>query len=195
VRHNSTFDHENEGNWMHVMDIHSHGSMGAFWSGVDDADEKRVTTERLFGVIGKVQQPVPEWKWRMRTRDGFIEFNIADIFDLPKKEVNFSISSEVIFRSMGDPTLFKDGKVMLNCPVDPFVDVEVPAEWYENVKSYSFQNTHSSVGHSYQHNHTPAMVKGFIYVGGSEYEVDGPVVKATGHRIVKKGDTLPAKVT
>ena len=33
------------------MDIHSHNTMGAFWSGTDNADEKET---RLFGVLGKI---------------------------------------------------------------------------------------------------------------------------------------------
>lgn len=199
VRHQSNFDQEAGGNYLHVMDIHSHGSMGAFWSGIDDADEKRVSTERLFGVIGKVQSPIPEWKWRMRTRDGFIDFNIAEVFDIPKTEVDFKVSTEAIFRSLGDPTSYKDGRVVLNCPVDPFSNVDVPEEWYDKVKGYTFSSGagygpygSASRGGGEQ-NRLPGFMKGYIYVSGIEYEVDGATIKPTGQRLLKKGEELNGK--
>lgn len=189
VRHQSTFDQDSTGRYFHVMDIHSHGSnMSAFWSGVDDADEKRVTTERLFGVIGKVKEPIPMWKWRMRTRDGFMDLTVADVFEMPTAPINFTVTPEVLFRSMSSEASFKDGKVSLWCPVDPFVDVEVPAAWYDQVKSYSYSNNHQSHHGGYRGFGFGKDIRGFIYVDGREYEVDNGTMKPTGHSLVKKGD-------
>ena len=102
VRHASVFDQDNTGRYFHVADIHSHGSgMSAFWSGTDNADEMRVTTERMFGVIGKISKPVPEWRWRVRTRDGFIDLTVADIFEMPRENITFTVKSEDLFRSTG----------------------------------------------------------------------------------------------
>ena len=46
----------------------------------------------MFGVIGKVDQAIPDWKWRMRTREGFIDLQVADVFAL-ENETLFSLSS------------------------------------------------------------------------------------------------------
>lgn len=185
VRHQSVFDLDNSGKYFHVMDIHSHGSgMSAFWSGTDNNDEMRVTTDRLFGVIGKVKDPIPMWKWRMRTRDGFIDLSVADIFELPKEEFDFKVTSADIFRMLGSDTGFKDGKVQLWCPVNPFSNVDVPKEWYDQVKGYSHGGGHGWQGHG-NVTRFPKTIKGFIYINGLEYESDGSAaLKATGRRLM-----------
>ena len=193
VHHESTFDHGAEGRWLHVADIHSHGSgMSAFWSGTDNHDETRVTTERLFGVIGKVTQPIPEWKWRMRTRDGFIDLTVSDLFEMPKETYTFTVKAEALFRSL-KPETYKDGSVSLWCPVDPFTNVGVPAEWYAQVEGYS-------QGHGRGHGwggvyperqlQIPQFVKGFLYINNEEFEVDGTSMRATGHKLIKKGEVI-----
>jgi PRTRC genetic system protein A len=189
VRHQSTFDLDSSGKYFHVMDIHSHGNgMSAFWSGTDNADEARVTTDRLFGVIGKIQDPIPMWKWRMRTRDGFIDLSVADIFELPQEKFNFTVKSEDIFRMLGTDGV-KEGRVQLWCPVDPFKSVDVPAEWYEQVKGYQQQN-HQQHGWG-SVTRFPKQVKGFIYINGLEYEADGEgAIKATGHKLMSRDEFL-----
>ena len=184
VNHRSTFDQANEGRYLHVADIHSHGTgMGAFWSGTDNNDEMRVTTERLFGVIGKVTKPVPDFKWRMRTRDGFVDLTMADVFELPKESLTFTVKAEDFFRSMSNEATFKDGRVSLWCPVEPFTDVEVPAAWYEQVKQHQWAGARGNV-----HSSFPAgglsNIKGFIYVNGIEYACEGTTIKATGHKLM-----------
>lgn len=196
VRHESVFDNGNEGRWLHVADIHSHGSsMNAFWSSIDDHDERRVTTERLFGVIGKVTQPIPEWKWRMRTRDGFIDLTIPDLFEVPEGDFNFSVKSEVLFRTLSKPDAFKDGSVLLWCPVEPFPSVEVPEEWYTKVRGFSSRGGRGHqigfgqmFGRGGEVRQFPNVLRGYIYINGDEYEVDGESLKATGHRLLKKGE-------
>lgn len=183
VRHQSVFDLDNSGRYFHVMDIHSHGSgMSAFWSGTDNNDEMRVTTDRLFGVIGKVKDPIPMWKWRMRTRDGFIDLTVADIFALPTETFNFSVKSEDVFRTLGTDG-FKDGKVQLWCPVNPFSTVEVPPEWYAQVKGHSGWQGGGTV------TRFPKQLKGFLYINGIEYESDGTAaLKPTGRKLMTKAE-------
>jgi PRTRC genetic system protein A len=62
-----------------VFEIHSHGSMAAFFSGTDDADEK---DDRFFGVIGKVKQYYPEMKIRLSIGGKKQEVDVEDIFNL-----------------------------------------------------------------------------------------------------------------
>ena len=144
VHHRSSFDREGEraadgtAVWLHMMDIHSHGSsMSAFWSSTDDGDERKAPEGRMFGVIGKVNQPMPEWRWRMRTREGFIDLNVADLFELDLAEkVGFTVTWDVIMRVAAEKDgISSAGYVKLDCPVDPFKDATCPAEWHQQVKS------------------------------------------------------------
>ena len=62
-----------------VMDIHSHNTMGAFFSGTDDGDEKET---RFFGVIGKITDDWPEMKFRACVAGKAKDAGIAEIFDV-----------------------------------------------------------------------------------------------------------------
>jgi len=186
VKPTSCFDQDVDGRWLRVGDIHSHGTaMSAHFSGIDNADEESITTERIFGVIGKVAQPIPEWDWRMRTRGGFIPLNVVDIFDIPTQDFTFTITSERLFKSINDKTAFKDGQVVLSCPVDPFTDVEIPEEWYARVKGWTAGH---GQGHFWDKDRTPAMMKGYVFINGEEYMVEDYKMTPTGHRLVKKGE-------
>jgi PRTRC genetic system protein A len=44
-----------------ILDLHSHGNMGAFWSGTDDGDEQGF---RAYGVVGRVDTK-PEIRLRL----------------------------------------------------------------------------------------------------------------------------------
>jgi PRTRC genetic system protein A len=62
-----------------VLEMHSHGSMGAFFSGTDDKDEK---DDRFYGVVGKVGQFQPEMKFRLSVGGHKFDLEVGDIFDL-----------------------------------------------------------------------------------------------------------------
>jgi len=65
-----------------VMEIHSHGNMGAFFSGTDDKDEK---DDRFYGVVGKVSDFFPQMKLRLSMGGYIREVNINDIFDIDEE--------------------------------------------------------------------------------------------------------------
>jgi hypothetical protein len=44
-----------------ILDLHSHGNMGAFWSGTDNADEQGF---RVYSVIGRLDER-PEIRLRL----------------------------------------------------------------------------------------------------------------------------------
>lgn len=141
VDHTDDFDRDGErdadGNlkYLLIMDVHSHGSsMTAFWSSTDDNDERKAPEGRMFGVIGKVDQPLPEWKWRMRTREGFIDLNIADLFECGAQEIPFTVTLDLVMRSQNGSA---DGRVNLSCPVDPFQSTTFPSEWLERVSNFT----------------------------------------------------------
>jgi PRTRC genetic system protein A len=84
VNHDGGLD--SQGGRILVMEIHSHtANMSAFWSGTDDADEKR--HERLFGVIGKVKEELPEMKFRANVGGGFIDLEPGDLFEIPERDL------------------------------------------------------------------------------------------------------------
>ena len=63
------------------MDIHSHNTMKAFFSTVDDHDEKAT---RLYTVVGKLDQAVPEIKTRISNGGKFMEIDPASVFEFPE---------------------------------------------------------------------------------------------------------------
>lgn len=60
-----------------VMDIHSHGTMGAFFSSTDDRDEKGL---RLYMVVGKLHTLFPEVKLRLGVYGYFATVRIEEVF-------------------------------------------------------------------------------------------------------------------
>lgn len=64
--------------YIHYMDIHSHNTMPAFFSSVDDHDEKAT---RLYTVIGKLNECVPEIKTRISNGGKFLDIDPAEVFD------------------------------------------------------------------------------------------------------------------
>lgn len=62
-----------------VMDVHSHGRMGAFFSSIDDHDEKGT---RLFMVLGRMDTEAPEWKLRAGIAGSYKDLLLADIFKM-----------------------------------------------------------------------------------------------------------------
>lgn len=77
-------DHIEKGDII-ALDIHSHNSMGAFFSGTDDSDDKKGIF--FSGVAGHLNSREPEFKWRLNVNETKIQAEVEDIFDIPKKEV------------------------------------------------------------------------------------------------------------
>lgn len=65
--------------YIHYMDIHSHNTMGAFFSAVDDADEKAT---RLYGVIGRLNEHNPEIKVRISNGGKFLNIDPTQVFEI-----------------------------------------------------------------------------------------------------------------
>jgi len=84
-----------ERRYLLVMDIHSHNTMGAFFSGTDDADEKET---RMFGVIGKITKDIPEMKFRVCCGGKHLAVEPWDIFDFKKVSDNNKELSEAMLK-------------------------------------------------------------------------------------------------
>lgn len=128
VSHESASNTLEEG-WTWVMDIHSHGSMSAFWSGTDDADEKR--GNRLYGVIGEVAKPQPTMRFRTWNGSNFIDLTVEQLFDLPAEPVSVPIHMAVLLTGSG--TI--DVKML-----DPFAGDDCPPEWLERTSERSYMS-------------------------------------------------------
>lgn len=71
---------ELEQKYLMVAEFHSHNTMGAFFSTVDDKDEQET---KIYGVIGCIGKTVPEIKLRAGSGKGKVEdLNIDDVFDV-----------------------------------------------------------------------------------------------------------------
>jgi len=72
-------DGEKEPEGIKVLELHSHCDMDSFFSGIDDADEK---ADRYYGVIGKLDNFMPEISFRLVLGGDEYEVEVEDIFDL-----------------------------------------------------------------------------------------------------------------
>lgn len=140
-------DHIEKGDVI-VLDIHSHNTMGAFFSGTDDGDDKK----GLFfsGVVGNLNWREPEFKWRLNINDVKIEASIEDIFDIVKKEVK--VPSEWLEKvSTNDSSTFSGG-YRSNYSQDNHgvysMGKRVPPAWERNAGSGSSNSGSSSASSS-----------------------------------------------
>ena len=67
-------------NLVHVMDIHSHNTMKAKFSPVDDADEKAT---RIYVVIGRLDKFFPDISTRVSVGGKFVDIRPVEIFEYP----------------------------------------------------------------------------------------------------------------
>jgi len=73
----ASVDHKDDRKEKIVLDIHSHGSMDAFFSGTDDNDENAF---RFFGVAGHVDNNL-KLLFRLKFDEVELEVKISNIFD------------------------------------------------------------------------------------------------------------------
>lgn len=64
--------------YIHYMDIHSHNTIAAFFSPVDDHDEKAT---RLYTVVGRLNKSKPEIKTRISNGGKFMEIDPKQVFE------------------------------------------------------------------------------------------------------------------
>ena len=70
--------------YIEVISGHSHNSMGAFFSGTDDADEK---ADMIYMVMGKLDQPSPKFRIRANVAGSQALFlELDEIFETDEEE-------------------------------------------------------------------------------------------------------------
>jgi proteasome lid subunit RPN8/RPN11 len=80
-------------NWDHVaadeeviLDIHSHNSMDAFFSGTDERDD--ATYVGISGVAGKLNTADPKLIWRFNAYKTKQKMELSEVFAVPEKQVS-----------------------------------------------------------------------------------------------------------
>lgn len=71
---------------IHVMDIHSHNTMPAKFSEIDDADEKAT---RLYAVVGRLDKVFPDITVRASCAGKFISVNPETVFETAFKAYQY----------------------------------------------------------------------------------------------------------
>jgi len=87
--------------YIHFMDIHSHNSMRAFFSPIDDADEKAT---RLYTVIGNLDKYLPDIKTRFSNGGTFHEIDPSEVFERIEMSFPIAWTENVSFRSQHEDT-------------------------------------------------------------------------------------------
>ena len=80
-----TWDHVKEDEEV-ILDIHSHNTMGAFFSGTDENDDK--TYAGISGVAGHLNQATPALIWRFNAYKTKMQIALEDIFQMPEKSTS-----------------------------------------------------------------------------------------------------------
>ena len=68
-----------EARFIHYISIHSHNSMRAYFSKIDDADEKAT---RVYAVVGRLQDYYPDIKVRISNGGNFLNIHPQQVFTL-----------------------------------------------------------------------------------------------------------------
>lgn len=100
---NAVTEEEYPEHLIHVMDIHSHNTMPAKFSPIDDEDEKAT---RLYAVVGRLDQVFPDITVRASCGGRFIKLHPEEVFD-------------TTFKSYPYPEEWHDRITVSTVPVDP----------------------------------------------------------------------------
>jgi PRTRC genetic system protein A len=135
--------------YVFVYECHSHNSMNAFWSGIDNADEKEL---RIYGVFGELDTDDYKCLHRFFVGEKQVDVDLKLIFDIPQKEDD----SKYLVSHKNKQYLVKKDQLILDekpkyiyhteagekiyVPVtdvivykEPTGEVEFPQDWFSNV--------------------------------------------------------------
>lgn len=77
---------QDESRYLFVLDIHSHNTMDAFFSGTDNKDER--TPGKVYAVVGKLNLPSAMHKIRVFSGTKHIDINLFDVFEKPENKMS-----------------------------------------------------------------------------------------------------------
>ena len=103
-----------------VMELHSHGTGGAFWSGTDDANEKLAQTYMVMGNMDKAQ---PSFEVSFGCAGLRVPIQLWDIIEPP----------EFLIATGG-----KTYKLQAETAIAKFLELPFPAEWMDQLKHRTY---------------------------------------------------------
>lgn len=127
----SEFGHDGMVNWLRqnttpLLETHSHHTMGAYFSGTDDANENM---NQFYAVYGKIQSAEPAFAFRFCSGEHKIECNPNALFDFPKIRKTVSTTEEFVGVEGVEPKVVE--KVTEENYKGPWPAVEYPKDWME----------------------------------------------------------------
>jgi PRTRC genetic system protein A len=146
---------------IEVLQIHSHDTMPAFFSGVDNEDEQE-HGQRIYAVFGKLDQVVPESKWRVNAGGVFYPVEMSSLIDWPNFTVEQHINGAELFPMSGSVK----GETMQPVAWDPCEGVTFPDEWMMKVSKQAVTICQSNMPYTpYVHEGGPD-IRGNFWDGG-----------------------------
>lgn len=108
-----------------LAETHSHHTMNAFFSSVDDANENAT---QFYGVWGKIKNQQPEFAFRYCSGEAKVQITPDVLFDWPM--VTTTITSVITSEVPGfEPLTFTDKEHDMF--KGPFAKLDYPADWME----------------------------------------------------------------
>lgn len=120
---------QTEDRYLFVLDIHSHNTMSAFFSGTDNADER--TSGKVYMVVGELDKENIKYKIRTYQEPTHVEIDLFDVFEKP------NVSTELVTEYGTFSFEVPDEKLIKNilCKVE-----EYPDEWPEQITRRTYTN-------------------------------------------------------
>jgi hypothetical protein len=116
--------------YIFVYEVHSHNTMGAFWSGTDNADEKDT---RFYGVLGNLDKETIGEKYRYMIMGKEVEVKKEHIFDFTE---NLAVDKDELLK------LIEEQENLTIDDLEQFMyaeeEVEYPKTWIDNIKKAYF---------------------------------------------------------
>lgn len=147
--------------YVFVYECHSHNSMGAFWSGTDNADEKEL---RVYGVFGQLNKDTYACLHRFFVAGEMIEVELGHVFNLPANEnkkflvmhnnKQYLVPGDKLQLDEKPKYIFTNEKGETTyVPLDKVVQhkdkVDFPETWFGNVNVPVFHAHGTNVKHTY----------------------------------------------
>lgn len=156
---------QTEDRYLFILDIHSHNTMDAFFSGTDNSDEK--TNGKVFMVIGRLDRECPAYKIRTYQNPNHIEISLFDAFEKPEavKMVAHTEFGDFTYE-VPDEELIK--KILTK-------EEEYPTDWKDQITKPSVASYYggsgqiSIFGEDYSFGSMSSGFRGFP-VGGSSFK-------------------------
>ena len=116
--------------YISVFEVHSHNTMAAFWSGIDNKDEQET---KFYGVFGRIKDQEIDEKYRFMVMGKQIDLTKEHIFDFSKTTPTFSKEELLEYLTRNEKDKYDISFIAKDLLG---VTSDYPAEWKEKVSVY-----------------------------------------------------------